>query len=62
MNPSRLRFSQHGQSMTEYLVALLVVMMMIGISFTGEASVIELFLDSVKTAFNNLSSFISLPL
>lgn len=48
--------------MTEYLVALLVVMMMIGISFTGEASVIELFLDSVKTAFNNLSSFISLPL
>jgi hypothetical protein len=48
--------------MTEYLVAMLVVMMMIGISFTGETSVIELFLGSVKTAFDNLSSFISLPL
>lgn len=62
MNPSRLRFRQHGQSMTEYLVALLVVMMMIGISFTGETSVIDLFVGAVKTAFNNLSSFISLPL
>ena len=48
--------------MAEYLVAMLVVMMMIGISFTGEASVIDLFLDSVKAAFSNLSSFISLPL
>lgn len=48
--------------MTEYLVAMLVVMMMIGISFTGEVSVIDLFLDSVQTAFDNLSSFISLPL
>lgn len=56
------RKSQSGQSMTEYLVAMLVVMMMIGISFTGEVSVIDLFLDSVQTAFDNLSSFISLPL
>lgn len=48
--------------MTEYLVALLVVMMVTGISFAGEASVIGLFLDSVKTAFDKLSSFISLPL
>lgn len=61
MTPS-LRKQQSGQSMTEYLVALLVVMMMVGISFSGEASVIDLFLNSVKTAFNNLSSFISLPL
>lgn len=53
---------QLGQSMTEYLVAMLVVMMMIGVSFSGEASVIDLFLDSVKTAFDKLSSFISLPL
>jgi hypothetical protein len=53
---------QLGQSMTEYLVALLVVMFMVGVSFTGETSVIDLFLNSVKTAFNNLSSFISLPL
>lgn len=57
--PSRF---QRGQSMTEYLVALLVVMMVTGISFAGEASVIGLFLDSVKTAFDKLSSFISLPL
>lgn len=48
--------------MTEYLVAMLVVMMMVGISFSGEASVIDLFLDSAETAFDNLSSFISLPL
>lgn len=48
--------------MTEYLVAMLVVMMMIGISFTGETSVIDLFLAAVKAAFDNLSSFISLPL
>lgn len=53
---------QSGQSMTEYLVAMLVVMMMIGVSFAGEASVIDLFLNSVKTAFDNLSSFLSLPL
>jgi hypothetical protein len=48
--------------MTEYLVAMLVVMMMIGISFTGETSVIDQFLGAVKAAFDNLSSFISLPL
>ena len=57
-----LRKQQSGQSMTEYLVALLVVMFMVGVSFTGEASVIDLFLSSIKTAFNNLSSFISIPL
>nr|WP_295785218.1 hypothetical protein [Rhodoferax sp.] len=53
---------QSGQSMSEYLVALLVVMMMVGISFTGETSVIEKFLAAVQTAFNKLSSFLSLPL
>lgn len=53
---------QSGQSMTEYLVAMLVVMMMIGVSFAGETSVVELFLDSVETAFDRLSSFLSLPL
>lgn len=55
-------FLQRGQAMTEYLVAMLVVMMMIGISFTGQTSVIDLFLNSVQTAFDNLSSFLSLPL
>jgi hypothetical protein len=62
MRGRTMKFLQLGQSMTEYLVAMLVVMMMIGVSFTGEASVIDLFLDSVKTAFDKLSSFISLPL
>ena len=53
---------QRGQAMTEYLVAMLVVMMMVGVSFAGENSVIDLFLNSVQTAFDNLSSFLSLPL
>lgn len=57
-----MKSPQLGQAMTEYLVAMLVVMMMISISFTGEVSVIDLFLNSVQTAFNNLSSFLSLPL
>jgi len=48
--------------MTEYLVAMLVVMLMVGVSFTGEESVIDLFLAAVKTAFDRLSSFLSLPL
>lgn len=48
--------------MTEYLVAMLVVMMMVGISFAGDASVIDLFLSSIRTAFDNLSSFLSIPL
>lgn len=56
------RNAQSGQSMTEYLVAMLVVMMMIGVSFSGESSVIDLFLAAVKTAFDKQSSFISLPL
>ena len=56
------RSAQSGQSMTEYLVAMLVVMMMIGVSFSGESSVIDLFLAAVKTAFDRQSGFISLPL
>lgn len=57
------RHSHHasGQAMAEYLVALLVVMMMIGVSFTGEVPVIDRFLDAVETAFDRLSSFHSLP-
>lgn len=62
MNSHSMKSIQRGQAMTEYLVAMLVAMMMIGVSFAGETSVIDLFLDSVKTAFDNLSSFLSLPL
>lgn len=59
---STVKTRQIGQSMTEYLVAMLVVMMMVGISFAGDASVIDLFLSSIRTAFDNLSSFLSIPL
>lgn len=57
-----LKNTQRGQSMTEYLVAMLVVMMMIGVSFMGQPSVIDQFLDSIELAFANLSGFLSLPL
>jgi Flp pilus assembly pilin Flp len=53
---------QSGQAMTEYLVAMLVTMMVVGVGFSGEASVVDLLLAAVKTAFNQLSSFQSLPL
>lgn len=59
---STVKTRQTGQSMTEYLVAMLVVMMMVGISFAGDVSVIDLFLSSIRTAFDNLSSFLSIPL
>ncbi|MGV8992220.1 MAG: hypothetical protein ACOH1Q_12545 [Thiobacillus sp.] len=48
--------------MTEYLVAMLVVMMMVGVSFAGDVSVIDVFLNSVHSAFDNLSGFLSIPL
>jgi len=51
-----------GQAMTEYLVALLVLMMLIGVSFTGEDSVIDTLLTAIRTAFNRQSAFMSLPL
>lgn len=53
---------QTGQAMSEYLVALLVTMMIVGVSFAGDVSVIDLFLDGVGTAFDRLSAFLSLPL
>ena len=62
MKKRSIFFKQSGQAMSEYLVAMLVVMMMVGISFTGETSVIEEFLAAIKTAFSKLSSFLSLPL
>ena len=51
-----------GQALTEYLVALLVLAMLIGVGFGGEGSVIDTLLDAVRTAFERLSGFISLPL
>lgn len=51
-----------GQAMTEYLVALLVLMMLVGVSFAGEASIVDTFLNAIRTAFNRQSAFMSLPL
>ena len=62
MRAHAMKSPQLGQSMTEYLVAMLVVMMMVGVSFAGDVSVIDLFLNAVRTAFDNLSGFLSLPL
>ena len=62
MNKRNIFYKQSGQAMSEYLVAMLVVMMMVGVSFSGQSSVIDQFLAAVKTAFSKLSSFLSLPL
>lgn len=51
-----------GQAMTEYLVALLVLMMLVGVSFVGDESIIDTFLNAIRTAFNRQSAFMSLPL
>lgn len=53
---------ERGQALTEYLVALLVLMMLIGFAFTGEASIIDTLLAAVRTGFNRQSAFMSLPL
>lgn len=51
-----------GQALTEYLVALLVLMMLVGIAFTGEESVVDTLLAAVRRAFDRQSAFMSLPL
>ncbi len=62
MTSHRLRATASGQAMTEYLVALLVLMMLVGVSFAGEASIVDTFLNAIRTAFNRQSAFMSLPL
>lgn len=52
---------QHGQSATEYLVVLIVVMVILGVGFADEGSVISIFLDAVREGFERFSSFLSLP-
>jgi len=51
-----------GQALTEYLVALLVLVMLFGMSSTGEGAVIDTLLTAVRTAFERQSAFMSLPL
>jgi hypothetical protein len=62
MKASLLLNRQYGQAMTEYLIAMMVTMLLVGVSFSGEESVIDLFLAAVNTAFDHLSGFMSLPL
>ncbi len=52
---------QRGQSMTEYLVVLILVAMLLGISYGGQPSVIQYFLTSVKTGFEKFGGFLTLP-
>lgn len=62
MTPPCPHAAQRGQSMTEYLAALLVVMMVVGVAFAGEVSAVDRFLSAIRTAFDRLSGFLSLPL
>jgi hypothetical protein len=58
--PARNR--ECGQALTEYLVALLVLMMLFGIASAGEDSVVDILLAAVRSAFERYSAFMSLPL
>ncbi len=62
---ARLRFDRHllqcGQSMTEYLVALAVLAAMLASAGLGDPSVLQLFLDSVRTGWARLLSALALP-
>lgn len=53
---------QFGQSSTEYLVVSLIVLMLLALSYGEHSSVIDFFLESVRTGFDKFSSFISLPI
>lgn len=53
---------QSGQYSTEYLVVSLIVMMLLALSYGEHSSVIDFFLESVRTGFEKFSSFISLPI
>lgn len=61
----RLRFDWHvslrGQSMTEYLVALAVLAAVLVGAGAGDPSVLQLFLDSVRTGWARLLSALALP-
>lgn len=50
---------QSGQSISEYLAVM--VMVLLGVGFAGEGSVVTIFFNAVSDGFNRFSSFISLP-
>ncbi|WP_297361448.1 hypothetical protein [Thauera sp.] len=56
------RNRERGQALTEYLVALLVLMMLFGMASAGENSVVDTLLAAVRRAFERYSAFMSLPL
>lgn len=53
---------QSGQSSTEYLVVSLIVLILLALRYGEHASVIDFFLESIRTGFDRFSSFISLPI
>lgn len=58
----RQRSFTRGQALAEYLVALLVLAMLIGLGLGGEDSIVDTLLTAVRSAFDRQSGFISLPL
>jgi hypothetical protein len=50
-----------GQSMTEYLVALAVMVAVIGLGTAGDPSMLQFFLDSMRTGWARLLSALALP-
>lgn len=50
-----------GQSMTEYLVALAVVVAVVGLSTAGDPSILQFFLDSMRTGWARLLTALALP-
>lgn len=52
---------QTGQSLTEYLTALVIVAVLLGFG-SQEGSIVHLFLNEVRNGFEGFSGFISLPL
>jgi hypothetical protein len=58
----RPRNFTRGQALAEYLVALLVLALLLGLGLGGEDSVVDTLLAAVRTAFDRQSGFISLPL
>ncbi|HVG05600.1 MAG TPA: hypothetical protein VM937_11740 [Burkholderiaceae bacterium] len=62
---ARLRLDRHGlprgQSMTEYLVALAVLVAVLASANAGDPSAFQLLLDSVRTGWTRLLSALALP-
>ncbi len=56
------RILERGQALAEYLVALLVLTMLLGIAAAGDDSVADTLLAAIRSAFDRQSAFISLPL